>query len=109
MSICADRIAETIDVFDFELTEVETTRTAAMITGASLLLDHSDRRCGWPGGQLPPRLTGIGQGDDFLRSPHPPRVPRTRAEDVPTGGNSLPSTRQEAGGASRSWSFRHSA
>jgi diketogulonate reductase-like aldo/keto reductase len=27
MSICADRIAENMDVFDFELTEVEMMRT----------------------------------------------------------------------------------
>jgi 2,5-diketo-D-gluconate reductase A len=31
-----------MDVFDFELTEVEMMRIAAMNTGASLLLDHSD-------------------------------------------------------------------
>ena len=34
MSVCADRIAENMDVFDFELTEVEMTRIAATDTGA---------------------------------------------------------------------------
>ena len=41
-SVRADRIAENIDVFDFQLTDDEMTRIAAMDTGASLFLDHRD-------------------------------------------------------------------
>jgi 2,5-diketo-D-gluconate reductase A len=41
-SVRADRIAENIDVFDFELTDDEMTRIAAMDTGASMFLDHRD-------------------------------------------------------------------
>jgi 2,5-diketo-D-gluconate reductase A len=41
-SVRADRIAENIDVFDFDLTDDEMTRIAAMDTGASLFLDHRD-------------------------------------------------------------------
>jgi 2,5-diketo-D-gluconate reductase A len=33
---------ENIDVFDFELTDGEMTRIAAMDTGESLFLDHRD-------------------------------------------------------------------
>ena len=35
-------MAENIDVFDFELTDDEMTRIAAMDTGASLFFDHRD-------------------------------------------------------------------
>ena len=41
-SVRADRIAENIDVFDFQLTDDEMTRIAAMDTGASLFFDHRD-------------------------------------------------------------------
>ena len=41
-SVRADRMAENIDVFDFELTDEQTARIAAMDTGASLFLDHRD-------------------------------------------------------------------
>jgi hypothetical protein len=67
MSICADRIAENMDIFDFELTEVEMTRIAAMDTGASRSSTTATLLCR-PAGQLPPRLTGIGRGDAFTVS-----------------------------------------
>ena len=35
-------MAENIDVFDFELTDDEMTRIAALDTGASLFFDHRD-------------------------------------------------------------------
>jgi len=41
-SVRAERIAENIDVFDFDLSEDEMTHIAAMDTGASLFLDHRD-------------------------------------------------------------------
>src|SRR3954451_20615353 len=41
-SVRADRMAENFDVFDFDLTDDEMTRIAAMDTGASLFLDHRD-------------------------------------------------------------------
>jgi 2,5-diketo-D-gluconate reductase A len=41
-SVRADRIAENIDVFDFQLTDDEMTRIAAMDTGVSLFFDHRD-------------------------------------------------------------------
>jgi 2,5-diketo-D-gluconate reductase A len=41
-SVRADRIAENIDVFDFELTGDEMARIAEMDTGASLFFDHHD-------------------------------------------------------------------
>jgi 2,5-diketo-D-gluconate reductase A len=41
-SVRADRMAENIDVFDFELTDDEMARIAAMDTGASLFFDHRD-------------------------------------------------------------------
>jgi 2,5-diketo-D-gluconate reductase A len=41
-SVRADRMAENIDVFDFELTDEQMARIAAMDTGASLFFDHRD-------------------------------------------------------------------
>ena len=41
-SVRADRMAENIDVFDFELPDDEMTRIAAMDTGTSLFFDHRD-------------------------------------------------------------------
>jgi 2,5-diketo-D-gluconate reductase A len=41
-SIRPERMRENIDVFDFELTDDEMTRIAAMDTGASLFFDHRD-------------------------------------------------------------------
>ena len=38
----ADRMRENIDVFDFELTDEQMTRIAALDTGASLFFDHRD-------------------------------------------------------------------
>jgi 2,5-diketo-D-gluconate reductase A len=41
-SVRPERMAENIDVFDFQLTDDEMTRIAAMDTGASLFFDHRD-------------------------------------------------------------------
>ena len=41
-SVRAERMAENIDVFDFELTDDEMARIAALDTGASLFFDHRD-------------------------------------------------------------------
>jgi 2,5-diketo-D-gluconate reductase A len=41
-SVRADRMKENLDVFDFELTDEQMTRIAAMDTGTSLFIDHSD-------------------------------------------------------------------
>ena len=41
-SVRADRMRENIDVFDFELTDDEMTRIAAMDTGTTLFFDHRD-------------------------------------------------------------------
>jgi 2,5-diketo-D-gluconate reductase A len=41
-SVRAERMAENIDVFDFELTDDEMARIAPMDTGASLFFDHRD-------------------------------------------------------------------
>src|SRR4051794_30862220 len=40
VSVRPERMAENIDLFDFQLTEDEITRIAAMDTGTSLFLDH---------------------------------------------------------------------
>ena len=41
-SVRADRMAENIDVFDFELTDDQMARIATLDTGASLFFDHRD-------------------------------------------------------------------
>jgi 2,5-diketo-D-gluconate reductase A len=41
-SVRPERMAENLDVFDFQLTDEEMTRIAAMDTGASLFFDHHD-------------------------------------------------------------------
>jgi 2,5-diketo-D-gluconate reductase A len=41
-SVRADRMAENIDVLDFELTDEQMNQIAAMDTGASLFVDHRD-------------------------------------------------------------------
>ncbi|WP_433445297.1 aldo/keto reductase [Nonomuraea sp. CA-141351] len=41
-SIRADRMAENFDVFDFELTDDQMSRIAALDTGASQFFDHRD-------------------------------------------------------------------
>jgi 2,5-diketo-D-gluconate reductase A len=41
-SVRADRMAQNIDVFDFELTDEQMARIASMDTGASLFFDHRD-------------------------------------------------------------------
>ncbi|MEU3793868.1 aldo/keto reductase [Streptomyces fructofermentans] len=41
-SVRAERMAENIDVFDFELTDEEMTRIATLDTGSSLFFDHRD-------------------------------------------------------------------
>ncbi|MFF3380408.1 aldo/keto reductase [Streptomyces sp. NPDC002680] len=41
-SVRADRMAENIDIFDFELTEDQMTAVAALDTGGSLFFDHHD-------------------------------------------------------------------
>ncbi|TDU73560.1 aldo/keto reductase [Streptomyces sp. KS 21] len=41
-SVRADRMAENLDVFDFELTDDQMVAIAALDTGASLFLDHRD-------------------------------------------------------------------
>jgi 2,5-diketo-D-gluconate reductase A len=41
-SVRAERMVENFDIFDFELTDEEMTRIAALDTGASLFFDHRD-------------------------------------------------------------------
>ena len=41
-SVRPERMAENLDVFDFQLTDQEMGRIAAMDTGASLFFDHRD-------------------------------------------------------------------
>lgn len=41
-SVRAERMRENIDVFDFELTDEEMTRIAALDTGSTLFFDHHD-------------------------------------------------------------------
>jgi 2,5-diketo-D-gluconate reductase A len=41
-SVRPERMAENLGVFDFQLTDEEMTRIAAMDTGASVFFDHRD-------------------------------------------------------------------
>jgi 2,5-diketo-D-gluconate reductase A len=41
-SVRPERMRENLDVFDFELTDAELARIAALDTGASLFFDHRD-------------------------------------------------------------------
>ncbi|MDP4510207.1 aldo/keto reductase [Nonomuraea sp. G32] len=41
-SVRADRMAENFDVFDFELTDDQMSRIAALDAGSSLFFDHRD-------------------------------------------------------------------
>jgi 2,5-diketo-D-gluconate reductase A len=51
-SVRPDRMAENLDVFDFELTYDEMTRIAALDTGASAFFDHRDpAMVSWLGGR----------------------------------------------------------
>jgi 2,5-diketo-D-gluconate reductase A len=51
-SVRPDRLAENLDVFDFELTDDEMTRIAALDTGASVFFDHRDpAMVSWLGGR----------------------------------------------------------
>src|SRR4029453_16945374 len=47
-----DRVVENLDVFDFELTDDEMTRIAALDTGATVFFDHRDpAMVSWLGGR----------------------------------------------------------
>jgi 2,5-diketo-D-gluconate reductase A len=51
-SVRPDRMAQNLDVFDFELTDQQMTRIAALDTGASLFFDHRDpAMVTWLGGR----------------------------------------------------------
>lgn len=51
-SVRPDRMAENLDVFDFELTGDELTRIAALDTGATVFFDHRDpAMVSWLGGR----------------------------------------------------------
>jgi 2,5-diketo-D-gluconate reductase A len=51
-SVRPDRMAENLDVFDFQLTDDEMTRISALDTGASLFFDHRDpAMVSWLGGR----------------------------------------------------------
>jgi 2,5-diketo-D-gluconate reductase A len=51
-SVRPDRMAENLDVFDFDLTDDEMTRIAALDTGASVFFDHRDpAMVEWLGGR----------------------------------------------------------
>jgi 2,5-diketo-D-gluconate reductase A len=51
-SVRPERMAQNLDIFDFELTDEEMSRIAAMDTGASLFFDHRDpQMVTWLGGR----------------------------------------------------------
>jgi 2,5-diketo-D-gluconate reductase A len=51
-SVRPERMAENLDIFDFELTDDEMTRIAALDTGASVFFDHRDpAMVSWLGGR----------------------------------------------------------
>jgi 2,5-diketo-D-gluconate reductase A len=51
-SVRPDRMAENLDVFDFELTDAEMTRIAALDTGTTVFFDHHDpAMVSWLGGR----------------------------------------------------------
>ena len=51
-SVRPERMAQNLDVFDFDLTDEEMTRIAALDTGASVFFDHHDpAMVEWLGGR----------------------------------------------------------